>query len=128
MVFGRPFNELDSEQAGGLGSERTPAQQLQQNLQGLAMVFGASGVQNRVAGSIGVDQVQIGSDTAGSSTLVLGKFINPRLLLKYHQSLARSGAYFMTLEYTISRLFKLISTYGQGEEASGVELRWQERY
>jgi autotransporter translocation and assembly factor TamB len=128
LVFGRPFNELDSEQAGGLGSERTPAQQLQQNLQGLAMVFGASGVQNRVAGSIGVDQVQIGSDTAGSSTLVLGKFINPRLLLKYHQSLARSGAYFMTLEYTISRLFKLISTYGQGEEASGVELRWQERY
>ena len=85
-------------------------------------------VQDRVAGSIGVDQVQIGSDTAGGSTLVLGKFINPRLLLKYHQSLARSSAYFMTLEYTISRLFKLISTYGQGEEASGVELRWQERY
>ncbi|MBK7046810.1 MAG: translocation/assembly module TamB [bacterium] len=128
LVFGRPFNELDTEQAGGLGGERTPAQQLQQNLQGLAMVFGAAGVQDRVAGSIGVDQVQIGSDTAGGSTLVLGKFINPRLLLKYHQSLARSSAYFMTLEYTISRLFKLISTYGQGEEASGVELRWQERY
>jgi autotransporter translocation and assembly factor TamB len=128
LVFGRPFNELDSVQAGGLGSERTPAQQLQQNLQGLAMVFGAAGVQNRVAGRIGVDQVQIGSDTAGESTLVLGKFINPRLLLKYHQSLSRSSAYFMTLEYTLSRLFKLISTYGQGEEASGIELRWQERY
>jgi autotransporter translocation and assembly factor TamB len=128
LVFGRPFNELDTEQTGSLGGERTPARQLQQNLQGLAMVFGAAGVQNRVAGSIGVDQVQIGSDTAGGSTLVLGKFINPRLLLKYHQSLARSGAYFMTLEYTVSRLFKLISTYGQGEEASGVELRWQERY
>ena len=26
LVFGRPFNELDSEQAGGLGSERTPAE------------------------------------------------------------------------------------------------------
>lgn len=128
LVFGRPFNELDSEQTGGLGGERTPAQQLQQNLQGLAMVFGAAGVQNRVAGRIGVDQVQIGSDTTGGSTLVLGKFINPRLLLKYHQSLARSSAYVMTLEYTISRLFKLISTYGQGEEASGIELRWQERY
>lgn len=128
VLFGRPFNELDTDQTGSLSGEQTPAQQLRRNLEGLALVFGAAGVQNRVSGSIGVDQVQIGSDTAGGSTLVLGKFINPRLLLKYHQSLERSGSYFMTLEYTLSRLFKLVSTYGQSEEATGLELRWQQRY
>lgn len=128
LLFGRPVNELDTDQTGSLGSEQTPAQQLRRNLEGLALVFGATGIQNRISGRIGVDQVQIGSDTAGGSTLVLGKFINPRLLLKYHQSLERSSSYFMTLEYTLNRLFKLISTYGQSEEASGVELRWQERY
>ncbi len=128
VLFGRPFNDLDSDQRGSLQEQQTPAQQLQRNLQGLAMVFGAAGIQNRLSGRIGVDQVQIGSDTAGGSTIVLGKFLNPRLLLKYHQSLERSGAYFMTLEYTLSRMFKLISTYGQGEEVSGLELRWQKRY
>lgn len=128
VLFGRPFNDLDSDQRGSLQEQQTPAQQLQRNLQGLAMVFGAAGIQNRISGRIGVDQVQIGSDTAGGSTIVLGKFLNPRLLLKYHQSLERSGTYFMTLEYTLNRLFKLISTYGQGEEVSGLELRWQKRY
>lgn len=128
LLFGRPLNDLDTDQRGSLGEQQTPAQQLQRNLQGLALVFGAAGIQNRISGRIGVDQVQIGSDAAGGSTLVLGKFLNPRLLLKYHQSLERSGTYFMTLEYTLNRLFKLISTYGQGEEASGLELRWQKRY
>ncbi len=128
VLFGRPLNDLDTDQRGSLREEQTPAQQLRQNLQGLALVFGAAGVQNTVSGNLGVDQVQIGSDTAGGSALVLGKFINPRTLLKYHQSLERSGTYFMTIEYAVSRLFKLISTYGQGEEASGLELRWQRRY
>ncbi len=128
LLFGRPLNELDTDQRVSLNGEQSPVQQLSRNLQGLALLFGATGFQNSVSGRIGVDQVQIGSDTAGGSTLVLGKFINPRLLLKYHQSLERSGSYFMTLEYTLSRLFKLISTYGQNEEASGLDLRWQQRY
>ena len=33
----------------------------------------------------------------------------------------------MTLEYTLSRYFRLLSTYGQGEEGSGLELRWIRR-
>ena len=128
ILFGRPFNDLDTDQRGSLRQEQTPAQQLRQNLQELALVFGATGMQNRISGKIGVDQVQIGSDTLGGSALLLGKFLNPRLLLKYQQSLERSGTYFMTLQYTLNRYFKLITTYGQGEEVSGLELRWQRRY
>ena len=98
VLFGRPVQrtghrpDRQPERAS-----RRPPSSCAGTSQGLALVFGAAGVQNRVSGSIGVDQVQIGSDTAGGSTLVLGKFINPRLLLKYHQSLERSGSYFMTL-------------------------------
>lgn len=128
LLFGRPLNDLDNDQRGNLREQPTASQQLRQNLQGLVLVFGTAGLQNRVSEKVGVDQVQLGSDTAGGSALVLGKFINPRLLLKYNQSLERSGTYFMTLEYTITRAFKLLSTYGQGEEASGLELRWQRRY
>jgi hypothetical protein len=128
LLFGRPVNDLDNEQRGNLDDQPSAAQQLRQNLQGLVLVFGTAGLQNRVSEKIGVDQVQLGSDTSGGSALVLGKFINPRLLLKYNASLEKSGTYFMTMEYTLSRLFKLISTYGQGEEASGLELRLQRRY
>lgn len=128
LLFGRPLNDLDNDQRGNLREQPTAAQQLRQNLQGLVLVFGTAGLQNRVSEKVGVDQLQLGSDTAGGSALVLGKFLNPRLLLKYNQSLERSGTYFMTLEYTVSRAFKLLSTYGQGEEASSLELRWQRRY
>ena len=34
----------------------------------------------------------------------------------------------MTLEYSLNRYFKVISIYGQGEEASGAELKWSKRY
>ena len=128
LLFGQPVNNLDTDQGGSMSEQQSASQQLRQNIQGLALAFGASSLQNQVSGKIGVDQVQIGSDSAGGSTLVLGKYINPRLLLKYNQSLEMSGTYFMTMEYTLSRVFKLISTYGQGEESSGLELRWQRRY
>jgi autotransporter translocation and assembly factor TamB len=59
---------------------------------------------------------------------MVGKFITPDIMLKYHQSLEKSGTYFMTLEYSLNRYFKLVSTYGQGEEASGGEIQWSKRY
>ncbi len=127
LVFGHPLNELDADQQGNLGSQETLASQLRRNLQDLALVFGSAGIQNQVSSRVGLDQVQVGAGPGGSA-LVLGKYLNPRMLIKYHLSLERSGTYFMTLEYTLNRLLKLISTYGQGEEASGLELRWQRRY
>ena len=128
LLFGRPMSELDNDQRGGVQGGNDAGQQLRQNLAGLAMVFGTAGLQNSVSNTLGVDMVEVGSDSSGESTLMVGKFINPRLMLKYNQSLEKSGTYFLTMEYTLSRIFKLVSTYGQGEEDSGLELQWARRY
>jgi autotransporter translocation and assembly factor TamB len=78
--------------------------------------------------AIGVDMMQMGADSSGGSTFMVGKFISPVMMVKYHASLEHSGTYFMTLEYTLSRYFKLVTTYGQGEEASGAEIQWSKKY
>jgi hypothetical protein len=128
LLFGRPLNDLDNAQRDHMQDEGDPARELRENLAGLAMVFGTAGLQNRMSNTLGVDMVQLGSDSSGGSTLMVGKFISPELMVKYHASLEKSGTYFMTLEYTLSRYFKLVSTYGQGEEASGAEIQWSRRY
>jgi autotransporter translocation and assembly factor TamB len=128
LLFGQTSSDLDNDERGRIQRESTPAQQLQQNLAALAMVFGTSGVQNSVSSTLGVDMVEFGSGSEGDSTLMIGKYLRPRILVKYHQSLEKSGTYFMTLDYTINKFFKLVNTYGQGEEDSGLELKWTRRY
>ena len=128
LLFGQPLNDLDNDQRGRMQEENDPGQELQKNLAGLAMAFGAQGLQDSMGDSFGVDMVQMGADSEGGSTLMVGKFITPDIMLKYHQSLEKSGTYFMTLEYSLNRYFKVISIYGQGEEASGAELQWSKRY
>ena len=128
LLFGRPLNALDEDQRGRSGSEKDPAQQLRENLAGLAMVFGTAGLQNSVSGTLGVDIVELGSDSEGGSTLSAGKYIGPRVLLKYSTSLEKAGTYFLTMEYAISEMFRLVTVYGEGDEASGLELKWVRRY
>ena len=128
LLFGRPMNELDTDQRGGVRQEGDAGQQLRQNMAALAMVFGTAGLQNSVSETFGVDMVEVGSGSEGDSTLMVGKFIAPNLILKYNHSLEKSGTYFLTMEYALTRIFKLVSTYGQGEEDSGLELRWSKRY
>jgi hypothetical protein len=128
LLFGQPMNDLDNDQRGRMDEENDPSKELQKNLAGLAFALGTKGLQDSMSDSFGVDMVQMGSDSSGDSTLMVGKFITPDIVLKYNQSLEKSGTYFMNLEYSLNRYFKVISTYGQGEEASGAELRWSKRY
>ena len=128
ILFGQPLGDLDNDQRGRMDEENDPSKELQKNMAGLAMAFGGRGIQEGMSESLGVDMVSMGSDSSGDSTLMVGKFITPDIMLKYHQSLEKSGTYFMTLEYSLNRYFKLVSTYGQGEEASGGEVQWSRRY
>ncbi len=128
LLFGQPTNDLDNNQRGQADKENDPGVQLRENLAALAVVFGGAGLQNKMSNTLGVDLVEMGSDSEGDSTFRVGKYLTPKILLDYNQSLEKSGTYFMTLEYSINKYFKLISTYGQGEEASGLELKWLRRY
>ena len=128
LIFGRPLNDLDNDQRGRMGEEEDPRAQLNENIAALAFAFGTRDVRRSVTSTFGVDTVEMGSDSQGGSTIAAGKYIGPQILLKYHQSLEASGTYFMTLEYFVTSMIRVVSTYGQGEEASGLELKWLRRY
>ena len=128
LLFGQTSSDLDPDQRQRMGAEPSAQDQLRRNLAGLAMVLGTSNIQDSLGASLGLDMVELGAEEDGGNLLTVGKFLTPRVLLKYNQSLEKGGAYFMTLDYSLSRFFKLVSTYGQGEEESGVELKWTRRY
>jgi len=100
LLFGQPATDLDTSQRGRMSEEENPGKQLQQNLAALAVVFGTSGMQNTMSSTLGVDMVEFGAGTKGDSTLMVGKFITPRILVKYNQSLEKSGTYFMRILVT----------------------------
>jgi len=128
LFFGQPANDLDNDQRGHMNEETDPGQQLRENLAGLAMVFGTAGISTSMSNTLGVDMLEVGSDSDGDSTIMVGKFLTPKIMLKYHQSLEKSGSNFMTIEYSLSRFLKLMSSYGQGDEPSGLELGFTRRY
>ncbi|RLA05734.1 MAG: hypothetical protein DRQ59_15800, partial [Gammaproteobacteria bacterium] len=57
LLFGRPLNDLDNDQRGGVDNDSDPGQELRQNMAGLAMAFGTAGLQNSVSSTFGVDTV-----------------------------------------------------------------------
>jgi len=128
LLFGRAVNDLDTDQRGRAQSEEDPARQFRENMAGLALAFGTADLQNSMSNTLGVDIVELGADAQGGSTLTAGKYLGPKILIKYNSSLEKSGTFFVTLEYTLSQVFRVVSTYGRGEQASGLELKWLRRY
>ena len=66
--------DLDTDQRGRMDEENDAAQQMRDNMAGLAMAFGTRGLQDSMSETFGVDMVQMGSDSEGGSTLEVGKY------------------------------------------------------
>jgi len=119
LLFGKPLDQLDS------GQETLLKARTAQVLTGL----GATQVSDRLSRLVGADMVTYNPAAAedAEDSLLIGKYLSPRLLLKYEQFLGRSTSYTVRLDYALTRLFRLETTVGQGEE-SGVELKWARDY
>lgn len=118
LLFGKPLDQLDS------GQESLLKARTAQVLTSL----GATRVSDRLSRALGADLVAYNqSQDSGAGSLMLGKYLSPRLLLKYEQFLDRRTSYYVRLDYALSRFFRLETSVGQGEE-SGVELKWARDY
>jgi translocation and assembly module TamB len=122
LLFGKPVNDLDSSQEDVMKDRMA---------QVLAS-YSATQLSNEFGSSLGIDMISFGqTESAGrrskdSSSLVIGKYLSPRVLLKYEQMYAREVSYFLRVEYIINRAFKLETSYGQ--LASGVDVLWSTDY
>jgi hypothetical protein len=116
LLFGFTSDELDEGQAGLL-AERAGE---------LAAAYGSVALQERVAKELGVDVLTIapssGDDEATS--LTVGKYLNPKVLVRYEQVLDDESAFFVHLDYAFWNDFKLHNQVSQGSD-SGIELKWE---
>ncbi len=115
LVFGRPMDQLDSDQVQLLGNRAA----------NIATSFGAAQLEARLARQLGVDMVRItsGTEPEEGTSLIIGKYISPRVLLKYEQNLEDRARFLVNLEYFLTRHFKVETIIGH-ESQSAVELNW----
>ncbi|MCA9728618.1 MAG: translocation/assembly module TamB [Candidatus Eisenbacteria bacterium] len=118
LVLGRSMEDLDQNQVGLLKTRATD----------IAAVFGTSQIQSELEKRLGFDLVSIrqSSGPDQGSALVLGKYLSPRILLKYEQGLDTGSSFFFNLEYLLTRSLRLETL--AGEQQSGVEVNWTRDY
>jgi len=116
LLFGKTSDELDDGQAGFL------AQRAAQ----LAAASSSVALQEKLARELGADVLTIApaEDRDDATALTLGKYLNPRVLVRYEQLLADESAFYVHLDYALWRDLKLHTQVSQGE-ASGAALKWE---
>jgi hypothetical protein len=118
LLFGSDSNSLDGFQAEWV---RTQALQLSQML-GLD-------VERVLSQGLGLDVVRIGRSQRDPEVqaLTAGKYIDPKVLLTYEQSLTRSESFYVILRWWITRDITLETNVGN-VDPSNVQINWRRRY
>ena len=119
LLFGKPLDQLDS------GQENL----LQERARQILAAFSAVALQDQLSTSLGVDLITYNQAAAEdeSDSLIIGKYLSPRALLKYEQIFGYETAFFVRLDYTLNRALRVETSVGQGAP-SGVELKWAREY
>ena len=88
----------------------------------------AAEFEKKMAGPLGVDMITLnpGSGPEGESSVVVGKYLNPKTLLKYEQALDSAAGFFVTLQYTLTETITLETIAGTWQ--SGGEISWSKDY
>lgn len=119
LVFGRPLGSLDQDQRSLVQTRAAE----------IAAAMGAARLQEELRSQLGIDMVaiQAASSDNQSSALVVGKYINPRLLVKYERLLEEQAAQFINIEYFLTRRLKIDTLYGR-QDQQGIEIEWSNEY
>ena len=116
LVFGRPTNELRSEQA-------TDAQAAALNFAGRAA---AKELKSILGDTLAVDEIRIdpGEEDWRSGSLTLGKYVTRNIFMTYRMGFSASSFGSVGIEYELNRNFSIEAEIGD-EQTSGVDLIWK---
>ncbi|MBP7669472.1 MAG: translocation/assembly module TamB [Candidatus Eisenbacteria bacterium] len=119
VVFGSALNQLSTGQLGLLQDRATD----------VAASFAAGQLQTALSRQLGVDLLTIrrAEGEARPGSVVIGKYLSPRILLTYEQSFQGSLGFFVNLEYLFTRHLRLETLLGY-ESRSAVEVSWSRDY
>jgi TamB, inner membrane protein subunit of TAM complex len=118
LVMGKTSDDLNGDQAE-LVAQRAAA---------IAATYGAAELQKKAAGPLGVDMITLnpGGGPEGENSVVVGKYLSPRALLKYEQALDSAAGFFVTLQYTLTKTITIETIAGTWQ--SGAEISWSKDY
>ena len=116
LVFGRPTNELRSEQA-------TDAQAAALNFAGRAAARELTSI---LGDTLAVDESRIdpGEEDWRSGSLTLGKYVTRNIFMTYRMGFSTSSFGSVGIEYELNRNFSIEAEIGD-EQTSGVDLIWK---
>ena len=118
LLLGRPLDQLDENQTNLLESRARD----------VAVSYGASQIGSTLSGELGVDLVSVQPTSQGTgNALVIGKYLSPRILLKYEQAIQSSADFLVNLEYLLTRRLRVETFYGR-QSQSGAEINWISEY
>lgn len=118
LLFGRPSEELDVDQQT----------LLQQRATQMATDYGMARLNARLARDLGVDLLRYQADgVGGRSSLEVGKYIGPRVFVRYEQALDQQNLFRLQLDYVLTKRLRLESSYGR-QSQSGLQLNWTKSY
>lgn len=119
LLFGKPLHDLDGGQQNLVTSRAGEV---------LAM-YGSVKLQDSLSRQLGIDVISYsqGNGTDSRASLTVGKYLSPKVLMRYEKVLDQSNSYYVHLSYSLNRNFKLESTYSEGGN-SGLTLGWNKEY
>jgi translocation and assembly module TamB len=108
LVLGRPINDVGAQEGDTL---TRAAQSLE--------LRGGRYLAKRLGGVFGLEEARIDTGEGGlhQASLVLGKFLSPRLYVAYGVGLFQEGANSLLVRYLLSKKFTLEAATGQNARA-----------
>ncbi|MBN1825410.1 MAG: translocation/assembly module TamB [Candidatus Eisenbacteria bacterium] len=119
LLFGRSLDQLDHDQM----------LLVQERAGDMAAFFGAAQIGARLSRDLGVDLVSVesGRGKNGGRSLVIGKYISRRLLLKYEQAIEGRSALYVALEYFLTGRLRVETLFGRHDQ-SAIGIGWGKDY
>jgi TamB, inner membrane protein subunit of TAM complex len=119
LLFGRPLEDLSSDQEG----------LVQDRARDLVEAYGTAQLEAKLSQQLKVDMVNLrrGGGDDSPDALIIGKHLNRKVLLKYEQVLDEWSAFFVNLEYYLSRHVKL-ETMISSHDQSAAAVSWSIEY
>lgn len=117
LLFGRPLNELSSDQEGLVQERATD----------LVTAYGTAQLEARLSQQLKVDMINLKRGSGGDDALVIGKHLHQKVLLKYEQELDAWSSFLVNLEYFFSRHVKLETMISRHDQ-SAAAVNWSMEY
>jgi translocation and assembly module TamB len=118
IVFGRSSTDLNGDEV----------QLMTKQAATMAAVYGTAGLTQSLSRELGVDMLTINPSggSSGQSTVVVGKYLDPRTLIKYEQTLQGVSEFFVTLQYRLTNYLTVETLVGATQSGAGVS--WTRDY